>query len=217
VAGDAADLSHILGVLDRARLDLVTPEDIRSLDLAGIPTFQQVALATYLLTGGDRARLAPLARRLQGGWLARDVLGDPYAAPEGWRAIMAGTLGRSDLDRADLERALGALVAGTVDQSMLAIWLVVCVRVGLSPLSVAALAQALSESGRSLDLRGTDWLLVRRYPTGSISEKVALTLPPLLAAFGRGSGLATPVIVARSLGFAGGTRDKLRTIPGFTF
>jgi thymidine phosphorylase len=217
VAGDPADLSHILAVLDRARLGLATPEDIHSLDLAAIPAFQQAAVATYLLTGSDRARLAPLATRLQGGRLAADALGDPRAAPGGWRAIMAATLSRSDLHQSDLGRALGALVAGTVDESMLAIWLVVCVRLGLSPRSVAALAQTLSESGRSLDLRGADWLLVRRYPTGSISEKVALTLPPLLAAFGRGRDLATPVIVAKSLGFAGGTRDKLSTIPGFTF
>lgn len=61
------------------------------------------------------------------------------------------------------------------------------------------------------------YILVRRYPTGALSEKAALILPSLIAAASQEFKVASPFLVARSLGFTGGTWDKLSAIPGFRF
>jgi thymidine phosphorylase len=59
--------------------------------------------------------------------------------------------------------------------------------------------------------------LVRRYPTGAVSEKVALILPSLISGTRAVVPIASTFLVAKSLGFTGGTWDKLRAIPGFRF
>ncbi len=56
---------------------------------------------------------------------------------------------------------------------------------------------------------------VRRYPTGGISEKQALILPPLLMSLARDLDWCSPFLVARKLAHTGGTRDKLAVVPGF--
>ncbi|WP_347902349.1 hypothetical protein [Pseudomonas purpurea] len=55
----------------------------------------------------------------------------------------------------------------------------------------------------------------RRYPTGGISEKQALLLPPLMRALAADFHWCSPFLVAPRLAHTGGTRDKLSVIPGF--
>lgn len=55
---------------------------------------------------------------------------------------------------------------------------------------------------------------VRRYPTGGISEKQALILPPLLRALSAECGWCSSFLVAGKLAHTGGTRDKLGVLPG---
>ncbi|GAD61799.1 hypothetical protein PA6_008_00020 [Aquipseudomonas alcaligenes NBRC 14159] len=55
----------------------------------------------------------------------------------------------------------------------------------------------------------------RRYPTGGISEKQALLLPPLMRALAHEFRWCSPFLVAAKLAHTGGTRDKLAVIPGF--
>lgn len=55
----------------------------------------------------------------------------------------------------------------------------------------------------------------RRYPTGGISEKQALLLPPLMRALAHDFHWCSPFLVAARLAHTGGTRDKLSVIPGF--
>ena len=57
---------------------------------------------------------------------------------------------------------------------------------------------------------------VRRYPTGGISEKQALVLPPLLMSLAKELDWCSPFLVARRLAHTGGTRDKLAVVPGFS-
>ena len=59
-------------------------------------------------------------------------------------------------------------------------------------------------------------LSVRRYPTGGVSEKQALILPPLLRAIAADMGWCSPFLIAKRLAHTGGTLDKLATLPGFT-
>tara|TARA_R110002167_G_scaffold71688_2_gene202076 strand:- start:4510 stop:5982 length:1473 start_codon:yes stop_codon:yes gene_type:complete len=57
---------------------------------------------------------------------------------------------------------------------------------------------------------------VRRYPTGGISEKQALILPPLLLCLANEFNWCSPFLVAKKLAHTGGTRDKLAILPGFS-
>jgi thymidine phosphorylase len=77
----------------------------------------------------------------------------------------------------------------------------------------------MRDSGKIFDYRSglRPRKLVRRYPTGAVSEKAALILPALIAAAAEEVPLASNFLVARSLGFTGGTWDKLSSIDGFTF
>lgn len=55
---------------------------------------------------------------------------------------------------------------------------------------------------------------VRRYPTGGVSEKQALLLPPLLRALSAECRWCSSFLVAGTLAHTGGTRDKLGVLPG---
>ncbi len=103
----------------------------------------------------------------------------------------------------------------------LAVWLTKVCYDGLSDSDVVSLTQAMRDSGSIHDYRNLRELdgrrIIRRYPTGALSEKISLILPSLLCAFCRDFPIASPFLVARSLGFTGGTWDKLSSIPGFTF
>ncbi|TGT57749.1 hypothetical protein EN813_037680 [Mesorhizobium sp. M00.F.Ca.ET.170.01.1.1] len=57
---------------------------------------------------------------------------------------------------------------------------------------------------------------VRRYPTGGVSEKQALILPPLVRAISDRMGWCSPFLIAKRLAHTGGTIDKLAVLPGFT-
>lgn len=56
---------------------------------------------------------------------------------------------------------------------------------------------------------------VRRYPTGGISEKQALLLPPLIRTLSEEIDWCAPFLIAPKLAHTGGTRDKLSVLPGF--
>jgi len=77
------------------------------------------------------------------------------------------------------------------------------------------------ESGSVFDYRSlarkTGRRLIRRYPTGGVSEKVSLILPSILVALSEHIPLMSTTLVARSLSFTGGTWDKLAIIPEFRF
>jgi thymidine phosphorylase len=65
------------------------------------------------------------------------------------------------------------------------------------------------------DVRGRK--LIRRYPTGALSEKIALIMPSVITALSSQFPIASNFLVAKTMSWTGGTWDKLSTIPGFTF
>lgn len=92
---------------------------------------------------------------------------------------------------------------------------------GLQDCDLALLTKALSNSGDIFDYRkkiqfeNVKW--VRRYPTGAVSEKIALILPSMIGAASKTFPVLSSFLVAKSLSFTGGTWDKLAAIRGFTF
>ena len=92
---------------------------------------------------------------------------------------------------------------------------------GLEATDTRYLTAAMVESGSVFDYRPlaqrAGKRIIRRYPTGGVSEKVSLILPSVLAALSDHIPLMSATLVARSLSFTGGTWDKMAVIPGFTF
>lgn len=113
------------------------------------------------------------------------------------------------------------LAKGELPYVFLAIWLMTICERGLSHGDRLALTQAMAHSGETFDYRDLPELdhrrILSRYPTGALSEKTALILPSLLSAFARDYPVASPFLIAKTLGFTGGTWDKLSAIPGFDF
>jgi pyrimidine-nucleoside phosphorylase len=104
-----------------------------------------------------------------------------------------------------------AYVAGEVpDYQMSALLMAVFFR-GLEPGELAALTDAMIESGDRLRFDGHPVPVADKHSTGGVGDKVSLLLAPMVAS----CGVAVPMMSGRGLGHTGGTLDKLESIPGF--
>jgi pyrimidine-nucleoside phosphorylase len=82
---------------------------------------------------------------------------------------------------------------------------------GLAPAELAALTDAMLQSGDRLRFDGYPLPRVDKHSTGGVGDKVSLLLAPMVAC----CGVAVPMMSGRGLGHTGGTLDKLESIPGF--
>jgi pyrimidine-nucleoside phosphorylase len=81
---------------------------------------------------------------------------------------------------------------------------------GLVPAELAALTEAMVDSGARLRFDGETRPRVDKHSTGGVGDKTSLLLAPMLAA----CGVLVPMMSGRGLGHTGGTLDKLESIPG---
>jgi pyrimidine-nucleoside phosphorylase len=114
-------------------------------------------------------------------------------APDQWRSLVR------------------AYTAGEVpDYQMSALLMAVFFR-GLEPTELAALTDAMIDSGDRLRFEGHPVPVADKHSTGGVGDKVSLLLAPMVAS----CGVAVPMMSGRGLGHTGGTLDKLESIPGF--
>lgn len=103
----------------------------------------------------------------------------------------------------------------------LTIILILIKRYGLSLNNIHSLSWKMAKSGNIFDYRRNEVLknkkVIRRYPTGGVSEKIALLMPSLLKCLSKDFQFVSPFLVAKTLSYTGGTWDKLSCIPGFHF
>jgi pyrimidine-nucleoside phosphorylase len=81
---------------------------------------------------------------------------------------------------------------------------------GLEPEELAALTDAMLDSGDRLRFDGFPVPRADKHSTGGVGDKVSLLLAPMVAS----CGVAVPMMSGRGLGHTGGTLDKLESIPG---
>lgn len=82
---------------------------------------------------------------------------------------------------------------------------------GLNDEETYYLTKAIIENGDYIDFKGIDSYILDKHSTGGVGDKLSLILGPILASM----GYKFLKMSGRSLGFTGGTLDKLESIPGF--
>ena len=102
-------------------------------------------------------------------------------------------------------------VAGRVPDYQMSALLMAVVFRGLEPAELAALTDAMLDSGDRLRFDGHPIPVADKHSTGGVGDKVSLLLAPMVAS----CGVAVPMMSGRGLGHTGGTLDKLESIPGF--
>lgn len=200
--------------LDGAHVDYL-------LDGGLTPEQESAALAGLLLRSAPGEKEAKAAEALTArrpavaGIFANDSSSDP------WNQAIFCLRGRIPLGLALIDKIVHDIIAGdSADLHAAAFLMTVCVK-GMQKDDLRALTQAMASSGETFDYRQEPALkgarLVRRYPTGALSEKTALILPALYSCARSEANVCSPFLVAKSLGHTGGTWDKLSAIPGFKF
>ena len=82
---------------------------------------------------------------------------------------------------------------------------------GLDDNETFYLTQAMTNSGKVLDLSFLDGPTADKHSTGGVGDGTSLVVAPVLAA----CDIYVPMMSGRALGHTGGTLDKLEAIPGF--
>ncbi|MBQ4370315.1 MAG: thymidine phosphorylase [Oscillospiraceae bacterium] len=111
----------------------------------------------------------------------------------------------------EIEFAVGGFTEGSVpDYQMSALLAAICAK-GMTAEETYVLTECMKSSGQVLDLSFIRGVKLDKHSTGGVGDKTSLVLVPLIAA-SRGKVVK---MSGRSLGYTGGTIDKLESIPGF--
>lgn len=115
------------------------------------------------------------------------------------------------LSREEIRFLIDGFMRGDVPDYQMAAWAMAVYFRGMSEEETVYLTEAMIDSGRRIDLSFVPGIVVDKHSTGGIGDTTTLVLAPLVAS----CGVPVTKMSGRSLGFTGGTIDKLESIPGF--
>ena len=116
------------------------------------------------------------------------------------------------LSRDEIEFFIRGIMSGDIRDYQVAAWLMAVYLRGMNLEETTHLTNAMTHSGRTLDVERIAPLAVDKHSTGGVGDKTTLVVAPLAVS----AGLSVAKISGRGLGFTGGTLDKLESFPGFT-
>lgn len=116
-----------------------------------------------------------------------------------------------ELQCAEIEFLIDRYTWDSLPDYQMSAWLMAVLLRGMSRAELAALTEAMLNSGQVLNFADLPAAKVDKHSTGGVGDKTSLVLAPVVAA----GGLYVPMISGRGLGHTGGTLDKLESIPGF--
>ena len=115
------------------------------------------------------------------------------------------------LSYAEIKKMVMGYVDGTINDEDMTSFLKAIVKCGMTYEETSDLTKVMLESGKQIDLSCITGIKVDKHSTGGVGDKTSLVLLPLVAS----CGVKIAKMSGRSLGYTGGTIDKLESIPGF--
>lgn len=111
-----------------------------------------------------------------------------------------------------IDWVIAAYTDGTVAPEQMSALLMAIFLRGMDRDEIDRWTAAMLASGPRLDFTDLGLKTVDKHSTGGVGDKITLPVVPVVAA----CGAAVPQAAGRGLGHAGGTLDKLESIPGFS-
>ena len=117
-----------------------------------------------------------------------------------------------ELNKEEIDFFIKGYTEGSIPDYQAAALIMAIYIKGMSIEETTNLTLAMANSGQILDLESRlNTLVVDKHSTGGVGDKVTLILMPVVAAL----GIKVAKMSGRGLGFTGGTKDKLESIPGY--
>ncbi len=114
-----------------------------------------------------------------------------------------------ELSPEEIKYFLNGFLTKEIPDYQMSALLMCCFIRGMSQSETAALTDLMTFSGHVLDFN--DESVIDKHSLGGIGDKASFILAPIATA----AGVKVPMMAGRSLGFTGGTVDKIESIPGF--
>ena len=117
----------------------------------------------------------------------------------------------TELSYDELKYVVDNYVKGNINDSDMTLFLKAVCMYSMTDEETFNFTDIILKSGKVFDLSSISGIKIDKHSTGGIGDKTTLIVGPIVAA----SGVVFPKMSGRSLGYTGGTIDKLESIPGF--